>query len=121
MSERKFNTDLAERVLAQIKDHPETWNQDDYAIQTDCGTAYCVAGWASVMTGATCDMWSDFTRDGNWVDPEQDGARALGLDPYGSRASALFDAYNDLDAIEAHVKHYANNPDDDSLPPAVSS
>jgi hypothetical protein len=33
-------------IIAHIEQHPETWNQDSWVSRRDCGTAYCVAGWA---------------------------------------------------------------------------
>lgn len=45
------NAELAYRVLDHIDAHPEAWQQGLWV--TDCGTAYCFAGWALTMTGHT--------------------------------------------------------------------
>lgn len=115
MTTTTFNTDLAERVMAQIKDHPETWEQGYWATKTDCGTAHCVAGWACTLSGQQIEMRTsglgNYTAEGHVSDVAR---RLLGLTPL--RGHALFDGENDLDTIERLVKHYANNPDDDSLP-----
>lgn len=44
-----MNFDLYERVLNQIKTHPETWNQIYY--HRFCGTAHCFGGWAEILSG----------------------------------------------------------------------
>lgn len=35
------------RVMNQIIEHPETWDQSNW----HCGTSHCFAGWAQVMSG----------------------------------------------------------------------
>lgn len=37
---------LAGKIYAQIVDNPKTHDQSWYSIETDCGTTYCIAGWA---------------------------------------------------------------------------
>ena len=37
---------LAEKILRQITEQPETHNQDIWATSNDCGTVACIAGWA---------------------------------------------------------------------------
>lgn len=46
VEEPKPNLPLLRAVLAQIDATPERWNQGYWATKTDCGTAYCIAGWA---------------------------------------------------------------------------
>lgn len=41
------NIELLDKVLKHIEDHPETWNQKDWR----CGTSYCFAGHAAVLSG----------------------------------------------------------------------
>lgn len=41
------NMELLDKVLGHIKANPETWNQADYR----CGTTYCFAGHAALMSG----------------------------------------------------------------------
>lgn len=53
-----INEDLLRRVLEHITAHPEEHDQARWAVRTDCGTAYCVAGHIVVMSGWQVD-WSD--------------------------------------------------------------
>lgn len=45
-----INVELARKVRDQIADHPETYDQSTWAMETDCGTTYCVAGWALALS-----------------------------------------------------------------------
>lgn len=45
------NLPLLRKVLAQIDQHPEEWNQQEWFTETACGTAACVAGHACLMSG----------------------------------------------------------------------
>lgn len=40
------NTALLHQTLTHIETHPDQWHQLDWATRTECGTAYCFAGWA---------------------------------------------------------------------------
>lgn len=73
----KPNLDLLRRVLKQIDEHPETWYQDAYAKRTECGTVFCIAGHAVVLSGLSVDFddrrcpgntcWSDVTENGDSI------------------------------------------------------
>ena len=41
------NLDNCKLVLAQIENHPETWNQGTW----HCGSSHCFAGWAQILSG----------------------------------------------------------------------
>lgn len=56
-AETTVNEDLLRRVLEHITAHPEEHNQQHWAVRTDCGAAYCLAGHAVVMSGYGPD-WS---------------------------------------------------------------
>jgi len=43
------NWPLLIKVIIHIIEHPETWNQRFYA--TVCGTSFCVAGHAAILSG----------------------------------------------------------------------
>lgn len=45
----KPNAELAYRVIDHIDANPEQWNQQAWV--SDCGAAYCFAGWALTLTG----------------------------------------------------------------------
>ena len=44
------NVDLLRAVMQLNRDNPKVWNQKAYAVQTECGTAFCFAGLAVVVT-----------------------------------------------------------------------
>lgn len=51
MRSTTFNVKLAREIIAWIKAHPETWDQELYVNRrASCGTAYCFAGHAVLMT-----------------------------------------------------------------------
>jgi hypothetical protein len=45
------NHSLFVQVLAQIEREPRTWDQGMWATRRECGTSYCFAGHACVLTG----------------------------------------------------------------------
>lgn len=58
MTEQSYNTDLLMQVREKIVNEPEKHEQSRWARAFsdprkggDCGTAYCVAGWAAVLDG----------------------------------------------------------------------
>jgi hypothetical protein len=87
-------------IYQHIKAHPETWKQDVYAERIDCGTAYCVAGWAVTRAGDEL-VWPEGAKLAQFVvvgsGHEKIKVRAahlLGLTE--DQADDLFDAVNDL-------------------------
>lgn len=57
-----YNVDLLMQVREKIVNEPEKHNQGSWATAQsdpreggDCGTAYCVAGWAAVLDGQELD------------------------------------------------------------------
>lgn len=63
------NRVLFEKVAARIEESPDRYRQSDWYTETDCGTAYCVAGWA--ITLAHGEEWWDY------VSPDVEGLRAI--------------------------------------------
>lgn len=96
MSDLKPNAELAYRVLDQIDAHPKTWDQRTWARRTNCGTAFCFAGWAVVLAGRQFVQGSEpsYVVDRREPDGEQwvgDAAReALGIED----SVDLFRSYN---------------------------
>lgn len=41
-----MNTELLEKIAAQIEETPDLYRQHVWALNTECGTAHCIAGWA---------------------------------------------------------------------------
>lgn len=132
MSER--NWPLLIRVGMQIVEHPETWNQDIWA--NSCGTQFCFAGHAVVLSGHT---FAIDPRDGNllervpatqlpemkpysWpstvagidvLDPDDAARHLLGLSE--GNAAALFDYENTLSDLLGYLNLWAR-ADGVSLP-----
>lgn len=45
-----MNIENFNKVIKQIIDHPETYNQRIY--HSECGTSHCIAGWCDVLSGS---------------------------------------------------------------------
>jgi hypothetical protein len=115
------NIELLDKIITKIEENPEQWNQK-YWISADvanpetgesCGTAYCVAGWAVTLAGAT-PVWNRFssmkttainattgfcTFDAGRIRGVEDYAMEL-LDLPEEDAHELFHADNTLDDIK---------------------
>jgi hypothetical protein len=81
--EPKPNLDLLRRVLRQIDDDPKSWNQSYWATKSDCGTAYCFAGWACVLSDNQID-WS--RRTVTWSDDVIVAMSVVDGDTIGTKA-----------------------------------
>lgn len=46
------NMDKLDGIIDHIEAHPEQWDQGSWAVETACGTAYCVAGFACEQSEA---------------------------------------------------------------------
>lgn len=101
------NEDLLRRVLDHITAHPDEHNQGHWALWSDCGTAYCVAGHAVVMSGYEPDWLSAFGGSegistagvaGKDQTIAELAAELLGLE-FDSAHDGLFFGGNDLDAL----------------------
>lgn len=78
-----LNIELAERVLTQITEHPETHDQVEW-----CGSRKCVAGWACTLNGDELflndeDLVRARTADGDVYEVSDRAATLLGLDGHG--------------------------------------
>jgi hypothetical protein len=113
MTDPKPNLDLLRKVLKQIDEHPETWRQSAIAKRTPCGTAYCVAGHAALMSGHEFD-WPEMNKTLNacWADNTVDGEeiwdvgrRELGLT--SDEAANLFFARNTRECVQVHAQEIA--------------
>ena len=124
MTEPTPNLPLLRKILDQIDNHPTEWFQGAFAIRGDalvdelaerdltapaCGTAYCIAGWAVVLSGHTLrwDTDSDETielSDGRDI---PDVARyELGITEH--EAAYLFEGGNDRDAVQEFAEQIAD-------------
>jgi len=79
------NKELLRRTMDAVPANPELHNQKLWATQTDCGTAYCFAGWACKLSG--------FEADFEFLEPNKagviDAARLVGGDQIDYKASQL--------------------------------
>lgn len=122
------NIELLDKIIAKIEEQPESWDQEFYARKKDdspCGTAYCVAGWAAVLSGRTFNWqepiipreWSTLEDKVYFSDyPEHltDGAHVAWyaqnmLVLSDEDADALFDCANTLDEIKEMRDNLARN------------
>ena len=54
------NSELHNRIIQQIEDYPDTWNQFDW----HCGSAHCYGGWGQLISGIsynTADLYGVMT------------------------------------------------------------
>jgi hypothetical protein len=57
------NKELLRETMDAILAHPEKHDQSNWATETDCGTAYCFAGWVCHLSGLQFDFAAGFERD----------------------------------------------------------
>ena len=110
---RSLNIELAEKVLKQVTEHPETHNQEEWGYRApSCGTQACLAGWAVHFTYPDLVMnWrsgpygeegaetaSSVTLDGRRVSIADLAAQVLNLDE--ADADDLFLTLDRESAIE---------------------
>lgn len=124
-----LNRDLLLATWRQIKDHPETWEQDEWR----CATGMCFAGWAAQLAGG---VWSDDhsglliaepgdEESGAWLGPRQvihamhRAQRVLGITDHeaGGGNGGLFSADNDLADIRAHLTELLGRDPDEVQEP----
>lgn len=58
---RRLNIELAEKVLQQVEQHPETHDQNHWMRRNSCGTTACLAGWT--VSIAASDHEPDWEED----------------------------------------------------------
>lgn len=94
---------LLDRIIEQIEQHPETWDQATWERETECGTAYCVAGHAVAMTIGPITHYSPWNAEyvtadgviGSWSVTARDA-----LDLTARQAHVLFHPSNTLGEIK---------------------
>lgn len=106
------NTELLERVMRHIDDHPEQHDQQVWI--NGCGTAACFAGWAALLSGRehvtetnSKSVYHWFISPAGWRDtPRMAATIALGLTD--DEADDLFHACNSRDVLRLMVKDLVN-------------
>lgn len=56
---RTPNLGRLQQTMSHIENNLELWIQDDWTTPTDCGTAYCFAGWTVVLAGIPIQATED--------------------------------------------------------------
>jgi hypothetical protein len=100
MSQQPYNVDLMLAIREQITTHPETHSQHLWARRTECGTTYCIAGWAAVLSGYSINWLLADHVDGEEISgqvvPVEDG----GADLIADAAQELLGlAYEERDGL----------------------
>jgi hypothetical protein len=114
---RKLNVELAEKVLKQVTDHPETHDQAHWMTRgLACGTTACLAGWALRFGRPDAELlWQDgvggkqivieVVVDGTTWGADEAAAEVLGLD--SEEADELFLSMNkdvSIDMLAAWIE-----------------
>jgi len=122
MTAPTLNVPLAEAVLKQITEHPEQHDQASFGVRrADCGTTYCIAGWAIALSPDVVEYdWHDSWRgpyeamssvrfrdgrprvDGWRSEPFAAGRELLGLS--GEDADWLFLDCGETEAVD-YLRH----------------
>lgn len=105
----KPNLELLKRVLRQIDDYPELWNQELWRdTEWWCGTSYCVAGWAVKLSGGE---WEKKDESMYLVAVPEDGPEAMrwGFTTVATRAQRLLG----LTASERYALFHGDNTRED--------
>lgn len=94
-----LNIPLLRKVMEHIEAHPDEWDQEAWAARTPCGTTYCFAGIAVVMSGHDL-MWTPGYMKSHWVEQDVSTTRGEHIQEVAMRelglsldqASAIFGA-----------------------------
>jgi hypothetical protein len=106
------NKELLHRTMDEILAHPELHVQITWAVQRDCGTAMCFAGWACALEGFSMNV-EDLDLDGvtsaleNGDQIDTTAARLLGID--WPSALTLFSADNTITDLKHYVDEIAEH------------
>lgn len=95
----ELNRELLEKVMTQITDHPEDWDQMAY--WRGCGTPSCVAGWAEHFSGLTA-----YKAQERYGTHHSAGATLLGISY--REAYVFFDDHNTLPMLQLMAKDLLN-------------
>lgn len=107
-----MNLTEIEAIITYVEDHPEEWRQTEWAVRTECGTAYCMAGHAVVRAGYHVPLVGQNVgscsceKGGQWELISIAAAQVLELDH--DEALTLFACSNTLDDLKLIVKAWSN-------------
>ena|SRR5258706_8207228 len=98
------NLERLDQVINIIETNPERWDQGTWGSMTDCGSTYCIAGWACLLAGLTLNWFDNTLINANGHDPFDAGQKILELTD--EQAHYLFFARTDLDEIKLIRKEF---------------
>ena len=96
-----MNVEIVEEAFVLAKAHPELHDQSDYAQETPCGTAMCIAGWICVADGWKVDANANAHKKGHRITFVGDLAERLaGLDEDQGDELFVDSAQDDMAQLE---------------------
>lgn len=121
----QINVERLSAVLEYIRTHPEEWDQNEWATQSACGTAYCAAGTTLHLDGGYDFMWRQRYSDegdarlaamvvrkgmedevGNRIYIDEEAARLLGFN--SDKTVQFFAGYNTLPELYEMANLWTN-------------
>lgn len=87
------NIDLWQRSLNHIHDNPQEWGQDDWGVEYDCGTAYCLFG-----TVVHLKSEDDLNVRFRWIN-DQVSEQVINIGKYGTEVTYISEYVSELFGI----------------------
>jgi hypothetical protein len=126
-----IDEELIRLIVAQIEDTPQHWDQSDWVISSEvgsarrrvnppCNTTFCFAGWVAFMTDMV-DGWGRMTRKGHaWMESHRDYDSMFSFETYAMDRLGL--DYEQADCLFSPVvaRPYSADDHPDSQPPPDS-
>lgn len=117
MTAPTVNTELLLKIYDKVSAEPEAWDQGNWGQQTECGTTYCIAGWACVLSGLdvqfTCAPGIAAVRAGG-LPVAFRAADLLNLDEYQAY-DLFYDTGNDLAEFAEKIQRFTGIDVDDRV------
>lgn len=107
-----INTELLERVMQHILDHPEQHDQTSWGHkEPHCGTAACFAGWTVILAGERVrfDQEQNMFLNHSHRDIPTRAAELLGLPFVPGGGMTLFRTPNTIPVLQLMVKDLVND------------
>lgn len=107
------NEKLVREVMTAIRQNPESWDQDTYVRDTECGTAYCFAGWALRLSGYPVRRGHETRHGSSPYFCENDGSESILPHPHVEAAALLGLTRSQSDGIFYFFQHESTSTDAD--------
>lgn len=81
---RKLMRAVADKLDSLRGRRRNLWNQSDFYLESTCGTAHCIGGWAIVIDGKYAEKlerWNELAKYGYRFSPWRTAQRLLGITP----------------------------------------